>query len=183
MSVMRFISVVPPLLFFIRILSDDTDRLMEMNTKTSSPDAVMCTSSEVSAPDECGRNLTAVASAQLNGRTSTISVKLHIPSSPKSLGMQDSTSNQHYETAFAATNEDRHVNLLTQSYLACLNVTDDSETAVAATSEDRQVNLLTKSYLARLNVMDDSEDDDLEEYERGDDDSTFPSAIQETMDN
>ena len=57
------------------------------------------------------------------------------------------------------------------------------EIAVAATNKDRQVNLLTKSYLARLTVTNDSEDDDLEEYERGDDDPMFPSAIQETVNN
>lgn len=149
-------------------------------TKTSTPDALMCTSSEVPAPDECGRNPTAAASAQLvNGRSLIINVSLLIPTP----GVQDSPSNEHFEIAVAATNEDRQVNLLTKSYLAHLNVTDDSETAVAATSEDGQVNLLTKSYLVRLNVTDDSEDDDLEEYERGDDDSMFPSAIQETVDN
>ena len=118
---------------------------MAENTKTSSP--VRCTSSEVSSPDD--RNPTAVASAQLNGRSLIITVNLLI----STLGIQDSTSNQHYEIA------------------------------VAATKEDQQVNLLTKSYLARLTMTDDSEDDDLEEYERGDDDPRFPSAIQKTMDN
>ena len=105
---------------------------MGENTQANGPDSVMYTStcSEVSAPD----------------------VNIQIPT----LGIQaqdSGPSNQHYETA------------------------------VAATSEDRQINLLTKSYLARLNMMDDSEDDDLEEYERGDDDPRFPSAIQETVNN
>ena len=135
----------------------------------------MCTSSEVSAPDECGRSPTAVVLAQVNGRRLIISVNLLIPTP----GIRDNLSNEHYAVA---TNEDGQVNLLTQSYLARLNVNDDSETAVDATSEDRQVNLLTKSYLARLNVTDDSEDDDLEEYERGDDPMFF-SATQETVNN
>ena len=149
-----------------------------MNTKTSSPAPVMYTSSEVSAPDECGRSPTTAASSQLNGRCLIISVNL--PVLIPTPGVQDIPSNEHYA---AATNEDGQVNLLTQSYLARLNVTDDNETAVAATSEHLQVNLLTKSYLARLNVIDDSEDDDLEEYERGDDDPRFPSATQETVNN
>ena len=93
-------------------------------TKTSSPDAVVRTSSEVSAPDECGRSPTAVASAQLvNGRSLIIGINLLIPTP----AIQDNPSNQHYKTAIAATNEDRQVNLLTESYLARLNVTDDSE--------------------------------------------------------
>ena len=147
-------------------------------TKISSPDAVVCmvrTSSEVSAPDDPG-----AASAQLvTGRNLIIGVHLLIPTP----GIQDNLSDEHFGIAVAATNEDGQVNLLTKSYLARLNVTDDSETAVAATSEDLQVNLLTKSYLARLNVTDDSEDDDLEEYERVNDDPMFLSAIQETVNN
>jgi hypothetical protein len=120
---------------------------MAENTKTISPDAVKCISSEASAPDECGGNPTTVASTQLNGRNQIVSVNLLIPTP----GLQDNPSNQHYEIT------------------------------VAATSEDQQVNLLTKSYLVRLNVPDDSQDDDQEEYERGDDDSGFPSAIQEIV--
>jgi hypothetical protein len=122
---------------------------MEENTRTSSPDAMRCTSSEVSDPDECGGNPTTVASTQLNGRNLIVSVDLLIPTP----GLQENPSNHHYETA------------------------------VAATTEDRQINLLTKSYLARLNETGDSEDGDLEEYEWGDDDSRFSDAIQETVNN
>jgi hypothetical protein len=122
---------------------------MAENTKISSPDALRYTSSEVSGPDEYGINQTAVASTQLNGRNLIISVNLLIPTP----GQQDNPSNQHYEPEIAATNE------------------------------DQQVNLLTKSYLARLNVTDDIQDDDQEEYDRGDDDSGFPNAIQEIVDN
>lgn len=55
------------------------------------------------------------------------------------------------------------------------------EIPIAATNQDRQVNLLTRSYLARLNVTDGSnEDDDVEEFERRDDECMFPCAVEET---
>ena len=83
------------------------------------------------------------------------------------------------ECATEASNPDEHSNPDERATEASNpDERGESITAVAsATDEDQQINLLTKSYLARLNVMDNSEDDDLEEYERGDDDPGLLSAI------